>query len=63
MADKVLRLTLFPPAGNRISQTIKTFNYDHGVLHFVDMDGVVIETTLPYAIEYVESGNQRNPFA
>jgi hypothetical protein len=61
--ETVTRLTLFPPSGRRLMQLIKESAYDErGVLRYTDSDGIVYETTLPYAIEHIREGHQKTPF-
>jgi hypothetical protein len=64
MADKITRLTLFPPSGKRIVEAIASHgvNQQTGVLHYTDRDGISYETTLPFAVEFIVEGHKKTPF-
>jgi hypothetical protein len=64
MANKVDRLTLFPPSGKRIIMLIKSHKVtaDTFVLAYTDVDGISYETTLPFAVEFIEEGHKKAPF-
>lgn len=60
--EKVFRLTLFPPTGERVTELVKLFSFNHGSLHYTDMDGTSYETTLPYVVEHIGEGHKKSPF-
>jgi hypothetical protein len=60
--EKITRLTLFPPSGKRIVQTIQQYRYDGDVLEFTDTEGIKYETTLSFAIEHIWEGHRNAPF-
>lgn len=64
MANMITRLTLFPGSGKRIAMLIQgnRVNKETGVLHFTDVDGIHYETTLPFALEFIEEGYKKAPF-
>ena len=65
MSDRMDRVTLFLPTGERIAFLVKQHGFnDKGVLHYTNMDGDNIFTTLPYAIELdIHQGQKAAPFA
>jgi hypothetical protein len=65
MAETMDRVTLFPPAGGRISFLVKQYSFnDKGVLHLTTMEGDSFWTTLQYAIEPdIHQGQKAGPFA
>jgi len=61
---QIVRVTLFPPNADRISQQINSYVLeDHGVLHYRDLDGVEYQTSIPYVIEHMEEGQAKTPFS
>lgn len=62
MADKIIRITLFPPSGRRIAEIVKAFKVDGGILKYTGNDGISYETSLPFAAEYIEEGHKKTPF-
>ncbi len=61
---QIVRITLFPPNANRVSQLVNSYVLDeHGVLHYRDSDGTEYQTTIPYVIEHLEEGVSRLPLA
>jgi hypothetical protein len=58
----VVRITLFPPSGKRISQHVKGYSLAEGSLRYTDDDGNRYETTLPYAVEHIREGSRENHF-
>ena len=64
MANKIIRLTLFPPSGARIMMVIKAYGVhkETRILDYTDVDGVNYQTTLPFAVEHIEEGHKKAPF-
>lgn len=61
---QIVRVILFPPGTDRISQMISSYVLDdHGVLHYRDLEGVEYQTSIPYVIEHLEEGRQKTPFS
>ncbi len=58
----VIRITLFLPSGERISQQVKGYSLAEGFLRYTGEDGNWYETTLPYAVEHIREGREGSPF-
>jgi hypothetical protein len=61
--SNIIRLTLFPPSGPRITQTVQTYGIQNGhILHYRDGDGIDYETSLPFAVEHIKEEHAKAPF-
>ena len=61
---QIVRITLFPPNSDRVSQLINSYVVDdQGTLHYRDAEGIEYQTTIPYVIEHLEDTQQKAPFA
>jgi hypothetical protein len=59
----ITRLTIFLPSGKQLVLLIKRdYEYDCGVLTYTQENGIVCNTSLPFAIERDVPEDQKSPF-
>jgi len=60
---QIVRITLFLPNADRVSQLVNSYVLDDHGVHYRDLEGVEYQTTIPYVIEHQEEGCSKTPFS